>query len=378
MTSTELTIVDEPRFVSRDTYSSYIDRYLTAARAIDGVIAIYQMGGVSTPGISDIDLIVVVDGSFQPHQYSQLSVRQIFEDDEQAAYLFTHDVMILDTTSFERLDYVFFASNLRHLAGEELSTQSPTAEEKRHLGFALLCDISLMRLHQFCRTELAHVLPVRNSLLRASSIKHTLHLAEPFEWTDLPQELTDEVNQFRRTWFEEGTIETARALVDRCASAFRTAVHACSSYFRNALLHINDRKFRDNVLLLSDFGRVTLFLDSSRLQRANQPTDRRRRNQAFRYLTDSNSTLVAYPEYLYFHYLTYAHTADNTVADLLKSTLSSAHAAFAVSPTYRATMQKRCQAIAAHAEFLQENRLYYSSGVGYPGINLRAYTLEPA
>ena len=58
-------IVDIPQKFDEDAYHIAMDRQVQALSKVEGVKSIYQIGGLSTPGISDIDLVVVFEEGFK-------------------------------------------------------------------------------------------------------------------------------------------------------------------------------------------------------------------------------------------------------------------------------------------------------------------------
>ena len=53
--------LNEPAQKSLDDYRASIDRVLKKVNQCGGIVAVYQIGGLSAPGISDIDLVVIVE-----------------------------------------------------------------------------------------------------------------------------------------------------------------------------------------------------------------------------------------------------------------------------------------------------------------------------
>lgn len=60
-------LTDYPRYVPSRDYVRAIDEMVEKLRHYPGVVSIYQIGGVSNPGISDIDLLVIFDDDARCH-----------------------------------------------------------------------------------------------------------------------------------------------------------------------------------------------------------------------------------------------------------------------------------------------------------------------
>lgn len=52
---------NHPRPVPPETYAAAVDRVVARLRRLDGLVAVYQLGGVTAPGISDLDVLAVFE-----------------------------------------------------------------------------------------------------------------------------------------------------------------------------------------------------------------------------------------------------------------------------------------------------------------------------
>ena len=66
----QFNVVNWPQRRDVTDYQQAIERMQLRIEKLDGVVAIYQIGGLSAPGVSDIDMVVVWDDGaatdFQP------------------------------------------------------------------------------------------------------------------------------------------------------------------------------------------------------------------------------------------------------------------------------------------------------------------------
>ena len=194
---------NEPRPIPLSAYERALDRFVHRVSQVPGVLAIYQSGSVSCPGISDIDLIVVVDPSQGPFR-TETSVQM---EDEVEAVLFFHQPIHVNTALMSQIYHLFFVSDLRRVWGEAIDIVEPTHDEEQVLNAVKLVEILIFDISRtFVSLLLAPVYDVRFSLLRINALCHTLRL-----WSDGGgqlrkewQEYVDAVMRLRRTWFELG------------------------------------------------------------------------------------------------------------------------------------------------------------------------------
>lgn len=118
-------IVDFPQKYHEDAYHQAIGKQVDELSKISGVKSIYQIGGISTPGISDIDLVVVFEDGFKYNFNPKLN------NDNIGNYLFTHGLYGASETYFkESLKYTFF-HNFNLLYGDEFDLNNTTSESNQ-------------------------------------------------------------------------------------------------------------------------------------------------------------------------------------------------------------------------------------------------------
>lgn len=106
--------IDIPRPMPMAAYESAIGAMVDRVRALRGVVAIYQIGHVSTPGISDIDLVVV----FEDDARCLADPREGLTADGR--YLFAHDLFGVSRADFAAGRAYSFFHNYVPLWGETL------------------------------------------------------------------------------------------------------------------------------------------------------------------------------------------------------------------------------------------------------------------
>jgi len=194
---------NEPRPIPLSAYERALDRFVHRVSQVPGVLAIYQIGSISCPGISDIDLIVVVDPSQGPFR-TKTSVQM---EDEGEAVLFFHQPIHVDTVLMSQIYHLFYVSDLRRIWGEAIDIVEPTHDEEQVLNAIKLVEVLIFDMPRSLAALLgAPAYDVRASLLRINALCHTLHL-----WSDGGEQLRKEWQEYadaamrlRRVWFELG------------------------------------------------------------------------------------------------------------------------------------------------------------------------------
>ena len=63
------------KYVSLSVYNELISSYVNIVKKVEGVKSIVQIGSFSTPGLSDIDIIVIVD-DLNPPKWDEISIKK--------------------------------------------------------------------------------------------------------------------------------------------------------------------------------------------------------------------------------------------------------------------------------------------------------------
>ena len=103
-----------PREVAPEGYSAAIERMVRKVSACPGVVSIAQVGGVGTPGISDIDFYVVFKDDYA---FSANPVDGLSTDDR---YLFTHNLFGTSESFAVRMEQYTYFGSYKNLYGKDL------------------------------------------------------------------------------------------------------------------------------------------------------------------------------------------------------------------------------------------------------------------
>lgn len=185
--------IERPHFVDSAVYESNLQEAARLINKIGGCKAVYQIGGVSNPGISDLDMVAV----FEDNVCTDFNL--LNEIDDGPKYLFIHQVYGTGDSLFKKAASFSFFHHYRLLAGNDLrSEQALKAEKAVKTQIALEYLIKLFFTFQL--QSAYGILQVRSILLHGKAISYDLEFlgVEKGKVVDL----TNQLIELRRIWFE--------------------------------------------------------------------------------------------------------------------------------------------------------------------------------
>lgn len=166
-------------------------------------VAIYQIGQVGTPGISDLDFILVYPDrveldwkKYQPNNFP----KWIQE-------LITHTPYVCTESLWEDLPYWYPIFSLEYLWGRELTKPVIPSEYIKGVSFGMLVDFLLVKIPiDFLLIAWSKPTRLRDLLCLMHSLKYTYALAEMAELpvSDNYKEVLLNLNKLRDRWFKMG------------------------------------------------------------------------------------------------------------------------------------------------------------------------------
>jgi len=135
----KLQFIDFPHKISREVYNQNKIRVLDYFRNHSSVKAIYEMGSIGDPGISDLDLILVLkeNGTFTNTDYHFLA--GLDKD------IFVHHPFVIPETLFPYIQYMYYASNLSKLWGAKYKFNTPESNFKNQLDWIICTEAAVYR-----------------------------------------------------------------------------------------------------------------------------------------------------------------------------------------------------------------------------------------
>jgi len=188
-------LIDKPQYAPMAQYLSAIEKICEKARNIDGILSVYQIGSVSNPGISDIDLIMV----FEDDRIHKSDLLNGFKKSEK--YLFIHGLFGTSAHLFKESQHFTFYHNLKLLMGIDLLPNIPRSNPdtetvlKRQIAMEYL-----IKLYYTLNVQAVYgIIKVRSLLLELKAAYYDLNFLEIHQGVFF--DLLIEIIELRKIWF---------------------------------------------------------------------------------------------------------------------------------------------------------------------------------
>lgn len=214
--------------VERSKYEEEIQKYVNNIKNISGVEAIYTMGSIGAPGLSDIDIIVKVADTFHPRKSKLLSITNYDRN------LFLHGPIVIPHHLSDKIQYLFYASNIINIYGNDKIQQFEELDpsRKKHLSFIYLIDFLESRFQQYEIAIHNKSINHRMWMTRIWSITHSYNLLQNanLDLSLKDKEILDDIINLRKSWLngnpysDEEFINTFFASYELTKSLFNIAL----------------------------------------------------------------------------------------------------------------------------------------------------------
>lgn len=254
-----------PRYEPVESYEEALAVFLERIETVPGIVSVYESGaGVSVPGISDIDLIVVVEDDIEDPQ----AVRDGIEEAKTDEYFFFHGPEVLTRETFSEYYnvlpmpkdlYLHYGEQLPHKKNQDefnylvyLVDSVNDTYPMEFLEFLFFPGISLSSrqfdilvndmIDVFVPRVVAEQFPVRIdtrfAIHRLNSLRNDMQLFVDATRRDAPQldEFDRKITALRSNWFDFDRAEQERQLLDR----LRDAITACFTFVGHIDEHLRD------------------------------------------------------------------------------------------------------------------------------------------
>jgi hypothetical protein len=217
-----MNIIHDVHPLPGDAYGQVLDRYLAAVTPAPGVRTVLQFGEISTPGVSDLDLLVVVDDDAPVSTLQQ--IREAARADSMTVYMFAHPPMVVPRSCARKAVYIHSLYHLRPVWGEGIELEALAVDDQRCLRIAEYTDFTF-NIRSVLRAGHADTVGLRRILLLLASCLHSLRLAATIARFSLEGDLPDRIMQLRefslRNRAQPG--RSARSLMEQCVAELRQA-----------------------------------------------------------------------------------------------------------------------------------------------------------
>ena len=138
--------------------------------------SIYQIGSVKAPGVSDLDLFVVIpDLSQSPRKFDDFSIRHLKESDR---YIMMHEPWVVNESIFRQLNYLFPVFDLELKAGDPIAPAEDLLHIDRHLALIYACEYVVSKIPRMLIDLLMSrgAMSARFGAVLVNSVRHSVSL----------------------------------------------------------------------------------------------------------------------------------------------------------------------------------------------------------
>ncbi|MEO5571589.1 MAG: hypothetical protein ABIT08_01815 [Bacteroidia bacterium] len=187
-------IIDLPHYVSESGYMQTLNAMVKRLAALPETISVYQVGSISSPGISDLDMIVV----FKDNQKVEQNFLGNLSTEEK--YLFVHNLYGISERDFADVKRFTFFNNFTLLYGTDTRTNPFLSPENTEV---LKKQVAIEYLIRMCITvylqQSYRVLRVRDLLLHVKALQYDCEFLGIHSGRLV--EKISEIIEWRKNWF---------------------------------------------------------------------------------------------------------------------------------------------------------------------------------
>jgi hypothetical protein len=201
-----------PRETDLSDYSKAASEVVELVARMAPGASVYQVGGVSAPGISDLDFIVVLNDPDSRAELDQWGM-QAGHFSPQTQYIVDNKPLIADPELWHSLPILHSLRDLRHLSGPVLSPPVSSGSEAGASHLFNEVERRLFVSHKLERYLLKRSVHVRTALKKLAKLKYDAEvLAEVGIENGTWSEFSEAVSTLRRDWFSLDRARQTRAL----------------------------------------------------------------------------------------------------------------------------------------------------------------------
>jgi hypothetical protein len=159
-------------------YEELISNYVDIVKEVTGVKSIIQIGSFTVPGLSDIDIIVIVDDK-NPPDWEDISIRKLLKG-QKGYEVIAHDVFVYPEYLSKHIEGLFYIDRKIILYGDDIGGQL-SVEMVEDLKLILSFEYTVHRLETLVMLTALTNTNIRDILLFVSTLRHTYMLLANFK-----------------------------------------------------------------------------------------------------------------------------------------------------------------------------------------------------
>jgi len=232
-----------------DDYLLVLDEVVKFIQQFNCVDAIYKIGGFNAPGISDIDLIFVLDDE-NAWEFTRVWFLYLNNQSKNSRYLFTHYPYLISKSQFRDYNWlsVFPIFNIEKLYSK---SACETNIQLGHFPYSGFLDSNLTYwLQEFDKTVPSNE---RQGLLRLHSMNYPIQLAEKIigKKTCDASEFLDQVSWLRGNFYNLSSDKIKNDISNLYKLAHKLSLELNTNVANHLRLNLNDRCFDFKVSLIT-------------------------------------------------------------------------------------------------------------------------------
>ena len=259
-------ICDDVIWRAADDYESVTQAEVERLRVFPEVVAVFSTGMVNAPGISDLDLIAVLDVNRSSSPSPRKLKQAIAISSDQ--YIRTHAMFGISPSLFQHIRWLADLSRLDCVYGENLKADLVPEVYQDVFRAVRILETGIHKFFALRQAVNANPVSTRELLLTLNSIGYSLSLAGQLEYGSAPakaamRQFRTDVSEIRATWFEEDSArrgKVLRELVDRGPNLLWHAMEIGSTHLIREL-GLDDRSSGKGRLFVDPGGVVSLDLN---------------------------------------------------------------------------------------------------------------------
>ena len=339
-----------PKKVGLKYYANIRDDISNYFACFKDVISVYEYGSVNAPGVSDLDLIIVLKDRTTTSEKS-LSLKNISKDAHQLVIDGT--VMMMNEAIFskiQRFDYL----TLKKLYGKDIVTVLISETEKKYISLVSLIDWLPERILRLTKVIKTQTINVNNTLCLLNSysysIKNTYNLLGESK-TSL--DLIRDILLLRSSWYEVTDPENLLiACVKKAIDVGYARMQDLSEYMIQSQRYIKQKMYSHTYIDLELYSRSYLRFYNEDVSDLSEKALS---------LSDKNTFYVLTPMVFYPHFMLLSSFDGQLSSNMRKRIKPYVKIDVEFDSNYKYTLKNKMLLAEQNASFLKSNN--YSRGL---------------
>lgn len=201
---------DHPIYYSNEEFIQCTENEIARYSEISGIRSIYSLGSFScsTPGISDLDLLVVLENdplndASAKESYTKIIESRTSTSPKRDRYIKWHEDVILSKDELVAMAAFWIPPPQIVWGKDDIKDISVTGADKNISNTILLYEIGYFQLIKLIELYFIAKIPLRLSLLRCFTLKYDIKIAKNYYGISHPifSEFTERITNLRNNWF---------------------------------------------------------------------------------------------------------------------------------------------------------------------------------